>query len=274
MLTLDLFNDTLPAFRTPGSEVYTKMQSFIREQQAHLQQLIDTTRASDTLLQRLDIAAIHRAAHIAIPHLDLVLTPTGFGIVSNQSTAPASRERVESLRESLRHTASIHEDILLTQAVRERVLQSPATIVDTLLWHPSLLTAYGITTPDGSQIYYEEYRALIPQIQAAQSSIATHTISPELLDILITRQHRGDESSVTTTQRDIYDRITHLTRQAIAARLTHQPPQRIIDLSRQLLDTLRLNLGNLPAYATSRTRAAHDHTPYRNKRDDTTYFFG
>lgn len=273
MLTIDLFNDTLPAFRTPGAEVYTKMQSFIREQQAHLQQLIDTTRASDTLLQRLDIAAIHRAAHIAIPHLDLVLTPTGFGIVSNQSTAPASRERVESLRESLRHTASIHEDILLTQAVSERVLQSPATIVDTLLWHPSLLTAYGITTPDGSQIYYEEYRALIPTIQAAQDRIATHTISHELLDILITRQHKGDSTDVPITQSNARDHITHHSRQLIAAIITHQPPQTIADHHRTLLDYITLHTSILPEYNKSRTAAAHRLQPYRNQRNDTTYFF-
>ena len=37
----------------------------------------------------------------AIPSLDLVLTPNGFGIVSNQNVAPASRERVEHLITSL-----------------------------------------------------------------------------------------------------------------------------------------------------------------------------
>lgn len=33
--------------------------------------------------------------------LDLVLTPTGFGVVSNNTTAPASKQRVEALYESL-----------------------------------------------------------------------------------------------------------------------------------------------------------------------------
>lgn len=37
----------------------------------------------------------------AIPSLDLVLTPNGFGIVSNQNVVPASRERVERLITSL-----------------------------------------------------------------------------------------------------------------------------------------------------------------------------
>ena len=37
----------------------------------------------------------------AIPHLDVILTPSGFGIVSNSNIAPASRERVERLMASL-----------------------------------------------------------------------------------------------------------------------------------------------------------------------------
>ena len=37
----------------------------------------------------------------AIPSLDLVLTPNGFGIVSNQNVVPASRERIDALITSL-----------------------------------------------------------------------------------------------------------------------------------------------------------------------------
>lgn len=38
---------------------------------------------------------------IAMPSLDLILTNTGFGIVSNNTLAPASHERVEALRQQL-----------------------------------------------------------------------------------------------------------------------------------------------------------------------------
>lgn len=40
---------------------------------------------------------IHEGMRRAIPELDLVLMPNGFGIVSSSSIAPASRERVEHL---------------------------------------------------------------------------------------------------------------------------------------------------------------------------------
>lgn len=37
----------------------------------------------------------------AIPHLDIILTPNGFGIVNNSNIAPASKKRVERLINSL-----------------------------------------------------------------------------------------------------------------------------------------------------------------------------
>lgn len=46
------------------------------------------------------IVVLH-AFHNAVPSLDLVLTPNGFGVVSNQNVAPASRERVKALLDSL-----------------------------------------------------------------------------------------------------------------------------------------------------------------------------
>lgn len=46
------------------------------------------------------LVAFH-AYMTAIPSLDLVLTPNGFGIVSNQNVAPTSRERIDALIISL-----------------------------------------------------------------------------------------------------------------------------------------------------------------------------
>ena len=69
-----------------------------------------TSEAAETASDSAAIEALRKplekviASHAfmnAIPSLDLVLTPNGFGIVSNQNIAPASKERVERLRDSL-----------------------------------------------------------------------------------------------------------------------------------------------------------------------------
>ena len=47
-----------------------------------------------TLIKQL---IVYHAVMLAVPSLDLVLTPNGFGIVSNRNVAPASKERIERL---------------------------------------------------------------------------------------------------------------------------------------------------------------------------------
>ena len=49
----------------------------------------------------------------AVPALDLVVTPTGFGVVNTETVAPASKERIERLIESLRNKVNDDLDILL-----------------------------------------------------------------------------------------------------------------------------------------------------------------
>ena len=54
-----------------------------------------------TLHSQLEKIVVTQSFHNAIPSLDLVLTPNGFGIVSNTNVVPASKERIERLQASL-----------------------------------------------------------------------------------------------------------------------------------------------------------------------------
>lgn len=49
----------------------------------------------------------------AVPSLDLVVTPTGFGVINTDTIAPASKERIERLVESLRSRIDENLDLLL-----------------------------------------------------------------------------------------------------------------------------------------------------------------
>lgn len=49
----------------------------------------------------------------AVPSLDLVVTPTGFGVVNTETIAPASKERIARLVESLRSRIDDELDLLL-----------------------------------------------------------------------------------------------------------------------------------------------------------------
>ena len=68
---------------------------------------------SNVLKPLLAKVVANHALLAAIPTLDLVLTPNGFGIVSNQNVAPASKERVDRLLASLERERDKAIDLLL-----------------------------------------------------------------------------------------------------------------------------------------------------------------
>ena len=68
-------------------------------------ELAQSQPSRDEILMKLKVTMARIVAfdafRNAVPHLDLILTPNGFGIVNNSNIAPASKERVERLIASL-----------------------------------------------------------------------------------------------------------------------------------------------------------------------------
>lgn len=56
---------------------------------------------------------VWKAFSDAVPSLDIVITPTGFGVVNTETIAPASKERIERLQNSLKHKIDGELEILL-----------------------------------------------------------------------------------------------------------------------------------------------------------------
>ena len=75
--------------------------------------------ATNKLLHHARMAEVAEAMLHAIPQLDLVLTPNGFGIVSNSNVAPASKERVERLLASLEKMRDDTLQVLLPMLAAE-----------------------------------------------------------------------------------------------------------------------------------------------------------
>ena len=62
---------------------------------------IITRDVADPLRNTTTQVIVYEAFRCALPHLDVILTPNGFGIVSNTNIAPASKERISRLLDSL-----------------------------------------------------------------------------------------------------------------------------------------------------------------------------
>lgn len=128
-----------------------------------------------------------RAFHDAIPDLDLVLTPNGFGIVSTQTIAPASRERVERL---IRET---------TLRANEALIRINRLLRKTGIWQTDMPQGrtYGNTLCDWSLILaldmgydIEALPRLLPELLRTEQYLKQHAFSPELYADLLTAFQR------------------------------------------------------------------------------------
>ena len=115
----------------------------------------------------------------AIPSLDLVLTPNGFGVVSNQNVAPASKERVDRLIGSL----ADYRDECIANLLPALVGASQwLTSSQASFFGETLFPDLAITEQvKGTGSKWERYLSLRPKILDIEASLAEEFFSPELM---------------------------------------------------------------------------------------------
>ncbi len=205
---------------------------------------------------------IAKGFHDAIPHLDLVLTPTGFGVVSNQNVAPASSDRVERLRLQLSRKAGHYfvEILSLLRSFPEWHDFKSSYRISSFFWDYRYLRLLGVVDP------------------------CLEDLAPHLADIssgeTMCRQLLGREFWAELISAEAHDTLTdaqqatvRLIRNFVAVVIDGD--ERRIDHHRSiLLDYLHSNLWLYPTYAESSAYKANTFRPYENKKDDSCFFFG
>ena len=127
----------------------------------------------------------------AIPSLDIVLTPNGFGVVSTSNLAPASKPRVDRLVGSMLS----HRDDCIAALLPELVgaskwlTSSQADFFGATLF-PDLDIVDAVGGATGSK--WEKYLELRPQVIDLEASLAEEWFSPELMSALRSENLRGD----------------------------------------------------------------------------------
>ena len=196
----------------------------------------------------------------AIPQLDLVLTPTGFGIVSNQNVAPASADRVKALEIRMRKQGWRYFEEALDVL---RYLGAPkssklcASAFQTLFWKSSHLHVFGIPNPS-----YGDLREKNPYILTEQPFLIQF-ISPEQFDAFMEA-----ESSATTTA--VQGIAIQMCRVYFAINgLYARDAQK-----RAILNFMEQHPDEFPEYMNSETYKANHFQRYENQKDDPCFFFG
>lgn len=199
----------------------------------------------------------------AIPSLDIVLTPNGFGVVSTSNLAPASKPRVDRLVGSMLS----HRDDCIAALLPELVgaskwlTSSQADFFGATLF-PDLDIVDAVGGATGSK--WEKYLELRPQVIDLEASLAEEWLSPELMSALRSENLRGD----LTEKRSV------IVRQVKAQILGYLKSGSFS--SRRLADIvnrIRENKDDFPEWHRSETAKLFAPPVFRNEKKAKGYWF-
>ena len=220
-----------------------------------------TIAESSELMSDVKALVCMKAFANAVRRNDLILTPTGFGIVSTDKVAPASKDRVnamlDELWQNIYDTRDSLVDALIGNADWYDSIQAEQ-VVATVFCHISDYKRYGA---DHEQYYI----GTDPKVRAANHILIQH-ISKEFNAELLTAIRRG---TITDAQLTVIEQMKrfiggNLAQNKYAARSAYE----------DLLGTLDSSLETYTTYANSEAYKLNHFTHYANAADDPCYFFG
>lgn len=209
------------------------------------------------------------AFHRAVPQLDVILTPNGFGIVSNSNIAPASKERIERLMASLlenRNRLLMHLMPLLT------AFSGWTESVQGRFFSATMFPNMEVTLRfPRSENRWEKYLALREAVIPVEEFFATQYLSKELLDVLRSEVQTGHYRS--TAHRTVC-RIL----QAVEIRcLLSGDPTASMHLEHNALfdivNTIKDNPEEFPEWHSSKVAELYSPTIFENKKESKGFWF-
>lgn len=272
-LTKEKFEAMVPVMRNATEGVWTGVQAGLEAAEGALADVVGLELMGEltgdvVLLNKMRLVVALGGARRAIAGLDVVLTDVGFGVVKNQNLVPASRERVDAVREDLRRAESDAMDALLRELLRGGYWGRTAAgrrRVDSLLWEARRLRSLGVKF-EGRDVYEDERVALQAQIKEAEM-MAERIVSPELMAELLRRERELGEDPKFQ-----YVLVRGAVRRFMAVVLHPERPG-LDGAARQLLALVEREAYRLPEYERSGTHRALRMSDYANGRDDASFFF-
>ncbi len=133
--------------------------------------------SSAELLDSIRRVVLLRALSDAIPALDLVLTPNGFGVVSTDSIAPASKERVAALVVSL-NSSFTNQLILLLKSLAESEVWRTSPIG--MWWMATCLQPSAFDSQNGDG--FSAFSKIRQELIKTEEVVSSRLLGQKLLD--------------------------------------------------------------------------------------------
>ena len=204
-----------------------------------------------------------RTYYEQIPHLDLVLTPTGFGVVSNENMVPASADRVKELRKQVKAAYDDAYDEAIWAMLGTDWVKTPSGQIHT---NSLFIAARDLRTYAGMpNAHRSDLLERLVQIAEAEEYIR-RTISSEFFEALL-EGVRSKELSIT------YSMLVHELKLAVAGWLHGNTNVLRMKLA-NIVNQMEKHIDDYPEYKNSEAYKVKHFERYQNGKDDTTYFFG
>lgn len=279
------FEKFVPSLRDGGEEIYKGIEPYLQPAYWRLKNELKVELMNNKCAPYFRRAVYATAAYNALPTLDLVATPNGFGVVSNQNIAPASKERVAAFRESLRQYKSDCKDQCLERYYQEAISQttdqktadghggfeyiqiSPDEILRSgVIYSATVARENGITMPDGRPVYEEEMRRLEYKLAAA--------------DVKIKKLISGKQFDYEMGAGRFGEKLDLMLRRLAAMYVMQADRRAVKDYENEILDFMEEDHEGTPAaqryqyyHASAQRELRKNPVRYGNRKEDATYFF-
>ena len=259
------FERYVPAFADSEPYVYEQIAPLINEA---LDLSDHMAPYNEQLSRRRQRHASLTAAARAVRHLDLVLTGSGFGVISTGDKAPASQARVDALHTQLLQEASDAWDTLVDAALQTRwnAGPGPELVITSLLHSPTLFREYGATVPIDKPVYAHNIAPLISYRDHTELQLK-RLLTPAFYESLLNFVRRGGiihgqtwYSPFDRREESAFFHTIVAARRYIASSLRGSNPSLHRD------DVLRW-ARYCPGYVAPKK------DPYQNEQDQPTFFF-
>lgn len=279
------FEKFVPSLRDGGEEIYKGIKPYLQPAYWRLKNELKVELMNNKCAPYFRRAVYATAAYNALPTLDLVATPNGFGVVSNQNIAPASKERVAGFRESLRQYKSDSKDQCLeryyqeAQAVKTdqkemneyggfEYIEIPRDTIlrSGVIYSATVARENGITMPDGQPVYEEEMRRLEYKLAAA--------------DVKIKKLISGKQFYYEMGAGRFGEKLDLMLRRLAAMYVMQADRRTVKDYENEILDFMEEPYEGTPAaqryqyyHASAQRELRKNPVRYENRKEDPTYFF-
>ncbi len=221
---------------------------------------------ADTALFNMCVTAVGcDALRRAIPSLDLVLTPNGFGIVSNTNVAPASKDRVERLIESCLERRDFAISRIYPQLFQLASWQDSAQ--RKFLYSSPLQDMEAVESWDKRNDYASRYDALLAMRDAAAvyvTKLAERYISFEVMERVSAAMCSSDTSEDAANDRVLGKKLVNILIALLNGKMFHYK------LVYPIVNYLRENDEDWRASSVAELYA----TPsFKNTKESTGYWF-